>query len=109
MIPKNIFQTHKSIQYVLSKPRLAMAMNTWKKNGYTHDFYDDQKCFDFIRDHFPGDIFHCYCRLPMSVMKADLWRYCVIYKFGGIYADIDTINKYTPNIFINETLLCIAP
>ena len=109
MIPKNIFQTHKSMKYVLSNPKFVVAMNSWKRNGYSHDFYDDQKCFDFMRDHFYGDVFDCYCRLPMAVMKADLWRYCVIYKFGGIYADIDTISKYTPNIFINETLLCIAP
>jgi len=84
-------------------------MNTWKKKDYSYHFYDDQKCFDFMRDNFPGDIFDCYCRLPLAVMKADLWRYCVIYKFGGIYADIDTICKFYPNIFVNETLLCIAP
>lgn len=109
MIPKNIFQTHKSMQYLTTKPKLFMAMNTWKKKDYSHNFYDDQKCFDFMRDHFSGDVFHCYCKLPMAVMKADLWRYCVIYKFGGIYADIDTICKFSPNIFINETLLCVAP
>jgi mannosyltransferase OCH1-like enzyme len=24
-------------------------------------------------------------------MKADLWRYCIIYTYGGIYADIDAL------------------
>ena len=23
-------------------------------------------------------------------MKADIWRYCVIYKNGGLYTDLDT-------------------
>ena len=34
--------------------------------------------------------------LPIAVMKADLWRYCVIYKYGGIYADADTVCKINP-------------
>ena len=25
-------------------------------------------------------------------MKADLWRYCIIYKYGSIYADSDTVS-----------------
>ena len=48
-------------------------------------------------------------RLPLAVMKADLWRYCVIYYYGGIYADTDTICNVNPNIFINNSLLTIVP
>lgn len=109
MISKNIFQTHKSMQYLSRKPKLWNAMKTWKRNGYSYHFYNDQNCFDFMKEHFPGEVIDCYCKLPMAVMKADLWRYCVIYKYGGIYADVDTVCKFSPNIFINETLLCLAP
>jgi mannosyltransferase OCH1-like enzyme len=42
-------------------------------------------------------------------MKADLWRYCVIYHYGGIYADTDTICKTHPNIFLKKSLLTIGP
>ena len=27
---------------------------------------------------------------PLGVMKADFWRYCVLYVHGGIYLDLDT-------------------
>ena len=28
--------------------------------------------------------------LPVGVMRGDLWRYMVIYIYGGVYADLDT-------------------
>jgi hypothetical protein len=58
--------------------------------------------------HFP-DIFTIYDRLPLPVMKADLWRYCIIYIYGGIYADSDTILNEDPNIFISDKYLMVAP
>jgi mannosyltransferase OCH1-like enzyme len=27
---------------------------------------------------------------PKGVMKADFWRYAVLYFYGGVYTDIDT-------------------
>jgi mannosyltransferase OCH1-like enzyme len=57
-----------------------------------------------------GDIYDAYKILPMAVMKADLWRYCVIYYYGGIYADTDTICMVNPNMFLkNDALLICAP
>ena len=32
-----------------------------------------------------------FIKLSLKVMKGDLWRYCVVYHYGGIYADADTI------------------
>lgn len=29
---------------------------------------------------------------PYGVMKADFWRYAVMYVYGGLYADIDAIS-----------------
>jgi alpha 1,6-mannosyltransferase len=31
-----------------------------------------------------------YSALPLVVMKTDIWRYAILYAFGGIYSDIDT-------------------
>ena len=30
-----------------------------------------------------------YKSFPVPVMRADFWRYAILYAFGGIYADID--------------------
>lgn len=111
IIPKNIFQTHKSKQYILGKTKILNAVLSWTKYQpeYNYYFYDDHLCEKFMREKMGGDIYRAYCRLPMAVMKADLWRYCVIYHYGGIYADTDTICKLNPHLFINDSLLTIVP
>jgi mannosyltransferase OCH1-like enzyme len=42
-------------------------------------------------------------------MKADLWRYCIIYKYGGIYADSDSVCLKDPSLFLQKRsyLVCI--
>lgn len=109
-IPKNIFQTHKSAQYLKTKPNILNAISTWFKysNEFNYFFYDDIKCDEFIKNNFDDKIYKAYSKLPIAVMKADLWRYCVVYKYGGIYADTDTICKVNPNIFLTDSLLTIV-
>ena len=111
-IPKNIFQTHKSIEYIQSKPKIRNAIRSWTKFSpeFNYNFYSDEDCETFMREKIGGIVYDAYKRLPMSVMKADLWRYCIIYYYGGIYADTDTICMVNPNIFLKEdALLVCAP
>jgi mannosyltransferase OCH1-like enzyme len=110
-IYNNIFQTHKSIKYINSKPKLRLSVKTWlqHKNKFNYFFYDDNNCEKFMKNIVGGDTYKAYQKLPINVMKADLWRYCVIYEYGGIYADIDTICKINPQIFLNDALLTIVP
>ena len=110
-IPKNIYQTHKSINYINTKPKLVKAIKSWVKHTkeFNYFFYNNQMCDDFIKNNFDENVYKAYSMLPMPVMKADLWRYCIIYKYGGIYADTDTVCKINPNIFINDSLLTLSP
>lgn len=110
-IPKNIFQTHKSIKYINSQPKIKYAISSWLKHtkDFNYFFYNDCMCDKFIKENFDENVYKAYSMLPMVVMKSDLWRYCVIYKYGGIYADADTICNVNPNIFLSDSLLTIAP
>lgn len=108
--PNNIFQTHKSINYIKSKSKIINAVQSWKKQpNFCYYFYSDALCENFIKKHFNGKVYQAYMKLPLAVMKADLWRYCVIYHFGGIYADTDAVLLHDPNIFLNNALLTVAP
>ena len=112
MIPKNIFQTHKSLDYINSKPKVAKAISSWikgKQQNFKYYFFTDKMCDTFMKTYYNGKVYEAYQRLPMAVMKADLWRYCVIHKYGGIYADSDTICKVNPNLFISDSLMMIVP
>ena len=46
---------------------------------------------EFISKYFNKDVLEAYDTLLPGAYKADLWRYCILYKMGGIYMDI----KYT--------------
>lgn len=111
-IPKNIFQTHKSLEYIQKKLKLKMASRSWKKYvpEFKYHFYDDKMCEDFIKTKCDDKIFQAYMKCPFKVMKADIWRYCIIYEYGGIYADMDTILLQDPLIFLQSSAyLVLAP
>lgn len=113
MIPNNIFKTHKSIDFIFKNKRLKYAHNSWSKwqdQGFKYYFYDDNLCDKFISTYFP-EIKDAYDKLPLKVMKADFWRYCIIYKYGGIYHDADTVLKVNPNFLTNynNKYLIIVP
>ena len=112
MIPGQIFQTHKSVTYLLSKPNLAKAVASWRKYipAFRYHFFTDTMCDAFMKEHYSGTVYEAYQRLPLAVMKADLWRYCIVYKYGGIYADVDTVCEQHPALLLRHTTqLCLAP
>jgi hypothetical protein len=90
-IPKNIFQTWHT---KLLSPSMANAILKIKKYNpeFNHYLFDDDDCRNFIKNNFDSSVLSAYDRLIPGAYKADLWRYCVLYKKGGIYLDI----KYTP-------------
>jgi mannosyltransferase OCH1-like enzyme len=93
-IPLHIYQTHKSLDYIKRNPKINNAIESWKKvaeyNKWQYHFFDNSMCDTFIKNHMPGRVQRAYFSLPLPVMRADLWRYCIIWKYGGIYADADT-------------------
>jgi len=111
VIPKKIFQTHKSIEFIRGTLKLRNAVDSWRKHSkeFEYYFYTDELCDKFMQENFEGEIYNAYKKLPLSVMKADLWRYCIIYKYGGIYADADTICLTNPNYLLrNAQIICAS-
>lgn len=53
-----------------------------------HYLFNDADCRAFIAQEYPDDVLYAYDRLIPTAFKADLWRYCVLYKYGGVYLDI---------------------
>jgi mannosyltransferase OCH1-like enzyme len=90
-IPLNIFQTWHT-KYL--PPLMDRAVNIVKNTNpaFKHYLYDDEDCRNFIRSNFSNEVLNAYDSLIPGAYKADLWRYCILYKLGGIYLDI----KYIP-------------
>ena len=53
-----------------------------------HYLFNDDACREFLAMTFPTDVVYAYDRLIPTAFKADLWRYCILYMFGGVYMDI---------------------
>jgi len=87
VIPLNIFQTWHS---KVLPPKMANNIENIKKNNprFNYVLFDDAECEAFIRNHFSADVVEAFNKLIPGAYKADLWRYCVLYKKGGIYLDI---------------------
>jgi len=89
-IPKVIYQTMKTN---IVPNDMKDAINSWININpeYEHYFYNDEMCRNFIKDNFHPTVLHAFDNLVPGAFKADLWRYCILYKYGGVYADIDMV------------------
>ena len=86
-IPLHIYQTW----HTLNLPKkMQKNINKLKQDNpeFEHHLYDDKMCRDFIKDNYDKEVVDAFDSLRPGAFKADLWRYCVLYKKGGIYLDI---------------------
>lgn len=58
---------------------------------YTLQLYDDARAIDLLRAHFRPMVLETFQRLKKGAHKADLFRYCLMYLFGGVYLDVKTV------------------
>lgn len=86
-IPKIIWQTMKTNEVPVFMKNYA---DSWidLNPEYEYRFCDDDDIIDFLKTDFP-EYLDGYNKLKYGASKADLWRYLVMYKYGGVYADID--------------------
>jgi len=52
------------------------------------EFYDDQQCHEFVQREFPW-FYETYLAYSPGILRADIWRVLVLYRYGGVYADVD--------------------
>lgn len=91
-IPANIFQTWQTHK-IAPKMFNAIKMLRQQNPRFKYYLFSDNDCRLFISKHFEPAVLNAYDRLIPGAYKADLWRYCILYKYGGIYLDI----KYIPD------------
>lgn len=87
VIPLHIFQTWWTKN--LPQNMLDSVLSVKNQNPeFEYHLYDDHDCLEFIKNHFPLPVVNAYKSLIPGAYKADLWRYCVLYIYGGVYIDI---------------------
>lgn len=94
---KNIWQTWK---VSLDDPKFPDAYKkyqiTWERDNpeYTHHVLNDDQCHELVEQLFAGvpDVVKAYNMMPKSILKADFFRYLILFARGGVYSDIDTVS-----------------
>jgi mannosyltransferase OCH1-like enzyme len=87
VVPLKIYQTW----YTKKLPiKMFNNVNLMKINHprFEYHLYDDNDCREFIKNNFDEKVLGAFDKLIPGAYKADLWRYCILYKNGGIYVDI---------------------
>lgn len=88
-IPPNIFQTWKT------RDRLPTNYAYWSSTfsslnpGHKHLIWDDYDNRDFVAQEFPWFL-PVYDGYPKEIFRADIVRYLFLFKYGGLYVDMDT-------------------
>lgn len=87
-IPKVIHLTSKTRCVTKS---ISDNINTWKLKGYSLFFHDDASIVRLFSQDWPEfpqlkDVLLC---ITSGAGWADLFRYLVLWKYGGIYSDVD--------------------
>jgi mannosyltransferase OCH1-like enzyme len=107
-IPRIIWQTFESNAV---PPKMYEAAMSWSEYNpeYEYKFSDKDDRVASIANNFAEEVLQAYHLLDNGAFKADLWRYCALYTYGGVYADIDMICKRSLSQLIDRDDRFIIP
>lgn len=88
-IPKILHMTYKNIQYLpdLFKHCKDSAQQYYR--DFELMFHDDNDIEVFMEQYYPDFKEKVFDKLPLKIMKLDVFRYCLLDTHGGLYLDMD--------------------
>ena len=103
MIPKIIWQTHE-YEYDDLPDLYKINSQTYKDlDGWEYRYRTSAQRKSFISEHFP-EYMYLYEFIKPGIYQSDFWRYLVLYKYGGFYADMDSRIFYHENNYFAKTI-----
>lgn len=87
-IPRILWQTNYTDRVTLPV-YLNYLFNRLMAPHFEYRFMTTEARADFIKAEYPGEIHDGYRKLLIGAAQADFWRLLVLYKYGGVYLDID--------------------
>jgi hypothetical protein len=86
-VPLTIYQSWHSNQ-VATKMRDTVYRLLDANPEFDYYLYSDDACRRFIEMNYDEEVVSAFNTLKPGAYKSDLWRYCIMYKRGGVYIDI---------------------
>ena len=95
-IPKVIYLSYKT------KNIPNYIIPNWQKlyPDYEIKLYDNDDCIKFLKDEYGQEYVDIFNFIKDGPIKADFWRVCILYKYGGIYLDMDIVCKKNLDSFL---------
>ena len=105
-IPRIIWQTMRDLPK--EGTTIYDAVQTFKaQEGWEHRFVTDENAKVFLKENFDEDVLHAFEVLVPGAFKADLLRACVLYVYGGVYADAKLFLYYDLDSFLEKDLVLV--
>jgi mannosyltransferase OCH1-like enzyme len=87
MIPKLLHQTAKTRDIPTKWQGFQRKIQALHPD-WTYKLWTDEDNLAFVTAEFP-DFLDIYVKLPSNIMRADVIRYLLLYRLGGVYMDLD--------------------
>jgi hypothetical protein len=90
MIPKIIWQTYE-LDYDDLRYDYRMASLTWKNLNpeWEYRYCNAEARKTHVKEY--SDELYYYYEYLSPINRADIWRLCVLYTYGGLYTDMDSV------------------
>jgi mannosyltransferase OCH1-like enzyme len=90
VIPNVVYQTWETQRFGRTHLRGLRAFRE-RNSDCSFEFFTREAREQYMAAQYSGtQIYDIYRAVRFGPMKADIWRYCILYARGGIYCDIDT-------------------
>ncbi len=87
LIPKNVYQTFKYPYFGKTHFNEMMRFRSLNPELSFH-FFDESEQDAWMSQNWEGEIHDIYQKLHFGPARADIFRYCILFKLGGYYFDI---------------------
>lgn len=91
MIPKIIHQTWKTREIPEQWQSAVQSVKTMHPD-YEYILWTDDTMAAFVKTEYPA-FYKTYTGYKYNIQRCDAFRYLVLYKYGGIYLDLDIVCK----------------
>jgi mannosyltransferase OCH1-like enzyme len=109
LIPRIIHQTWYEDLTKEDYPNMSRLKESFRQSGWEYKFYSDADAEEFLLTHFPPEVLEAYKALIPGAFKADLFRYCALLIYGGVYADVDIVLESKLDISIEPDIGFMVP
>lgn len=101
-IPKVIWQSWKTTDLPNNGLKQASDVVRTLNPEYKYMLYGDKECRDLLLQHFGPRYAAAFDVLRPGAFRSDMWRYAVLYLYGGVYMDLDMVPLVPLRDFLSD-------